>query len=180
MLTSCFVVMSVVTVETTVLKSSATKPTMGAKTSQPYRHLQKPFSEHVSPKRIRASNIPASELNITVLRASNPDNCTNQSCILIPPIPGRHGPILPATATTAIQSSKPPILPIHLPSSRLRAFHSLTSTIRLWPAASLTVLPELRRVWGSPELWGPRCQWAHGRAGRTENRLDCGVWDGRV
>ena len=153
---------------------------MHAKTSQPYRHLQKPFSEHVSPKSIRAPNISASELTSTFLRASNADSCTNQPCILIPPIPGRHDPILPATATTALQSSKPPILPIHLPSSRLRTLHSLTSTIWLWPTISLTILPELRRVRGSPELWRPGCHWAHGRAGRTENRLDCGVWDGRV
>ena len=144
---------------------------------QPYRHLRNASQNTSRP--VRASNVPISHLTTTFLRASKAENCINQPYILRIPIPGRHGPILPATTTT-IQSPKPPILPIHLPGSRFRAFHSFTSTIRLWPTIRLTVLPKLRWVRGSTELWRPGCEWAHGRARGIEDRMDSGVWDGGI
>ena len=102
------------------------------------------------------------------------------ACDTPPSSPGHHGPILSPTPPTRIQPAKPPILPLHLPTTRLRPHHPVTSPL-LWPAIprQQSSLRRRIRLRARADI-RPRRQWEDGGARRVENGVVGGVWNGRV
>lgn len=87
----------------------------------------------------------------------------------------------PTTSLRRPGATQPPILPINIPSSSIRPYHPLASTIwRLCIFASICPLPLLQcRPGLRRKLYVRRRRrvWANGRTRRAEDRVASCIWD---